>query len=105
MLTEYFKVTGNPVLLPEYGFYLGHLNAYNRDAWSEDSDIGSNWTIKGNDPYTSEGTTTYEAGGTGYEITANSHGESLNGKPPTQFPLDRFQRVWIIRMSSLRRRY
>lgn len=83
LLTEYFKVTGNPVLLPEYGFYLGHLNAYNRDAWSSDTDIGSNWTIKGNDPYTSEGTTTYEAGGTGYEITANSHGESLNGKPPT----------------------
>lgn len=83
LLTEYFKVTGNPVLLPEYGFYLGHLNAYNRDAWSKDSDIGSNWTIKGNDPYTSEGTTTYEAGGTGYEITANSHGESLNGEGPT----------------------
>lgn len=83
LLTEYFKVTGNPVLLPEYGFYLGHLNAYNRDAWSSDTDIGSNWTIKGNDPYTSTGKTTYEAGGTGYEITANSHGESLNGKEPT----------------------
>lgn len=85
LLTEYFKVTGNPVLLPEYGFYLGHLNAYNRDAWSSDTDIGSNWTIKGNDPYTSEGTTTYEAGGTKYEITANSHGESLNGWGPTVF--------------------
>ena len=85
LLTEYFKVTGNPVLLPEYGFYLGHLNAYNRDAWSSDTDIGSNWTIKGNDPYTSTGKTTYEAGGTGYEITANSHGESLNGKGPTVF--------------------
>ena len=83
LLTEYFKVTGNPVLLPEYGFYLGHLNAYNRDAWSSDTDIGSNWTIKGNDPYTSTGKTTYEAGGTGYEITANSHGESLNGEGPT----------------------
>ncbi len=83
LLTEYFKVTGNPVLLPEYGFYLGHLNAYNRDAWSEDSDIGSNWTIKGNDPYTSEGTTTYEAGGTGYEIKANQEAETLNGWGPT----------------------
>ena len=73
------------MLLPEYGFYLGHLNAYNRDAWSSDTDIGSNWTIKGNDPYNSTGKTTYEAGGTGYEITANSHGESLNGKGPTVF--------------------
>lgn len=83
LLTEYFKVTGNPVLLPEYGFYLGHLNAYNRDAWSEDSDIGSNWTIKGNDPYTESGTTTYEAGGTGYEIKANQEAETLNGWGPT----------------------
>lgn len=83
LLTEYYKVTGNPVLLPEYGFYLGHLNAYNRDAWSEDSDIGSNWTIKGNDPYTESGTTTYEAGGTGYEIKANQEAETLNGWGPT----------------------
>lgn len=83
LLTEYFKVTGNPVLLPEYGFYLGHLNAYNRDAWSEDSDIGSNWTIKGNDPYNEAGTTTYEAGGTGYQIKANQEAETLNGWGPT----------------------
>ncbi|HIY90107.1 MAG TPA: hypothetical protein H9970_03115, partial [Candidatus Merdibacter merdipullorum] len=34
LLQGYFKVTGNPALLPMYGFYLGHLNAYNRDAWS-----------------------------------------------------------------------
>ena len=83
LLTEYFKVTGNPVLLPEYGFYLGHLNAYNRDAWSSDTDIGSNWTIKGNDPYNSTGKTTYEAGGTGYEIKANQEAETLNGWGPT----------------------
>ena len=25
-------MTGNPLLLPEYGFYEGHLNCYNRDA-------------------------------------------------------------------------
>ena len=34
ILGDYFEVTGNPVLLPEYAFYLGHLNAYNRDGWS-----------------------------------------------------------------------
>ncbi len=37
LLQGYFKVTGNPALLPKYGFYLGHLNAYNRDAWSSDT--------------------------------------------------------------------
>lgn len=37
MLQDYFHVTGNPMLLPEYGFYLGHLNCYNRDAWSYES--------------------------------------------------------------------
>lgn len=83
LLQGYFKVTGNPVLLPEYGFYLGHLNAYNRDAWSSTEDIGKNWTIKGNESYQSQGTTTYEAGGTGFEIKANQHSESLNGYGPT----------------------
>ncbi|EXZ49427.1 alpha-xylosidase domain protein [Bacteroides fragilis str. 3397 N2] len=29
-------MTGNPVLLPKFGFYQGHLNAYNRDYWKED---------------------------------------------------------------------
>lgn len=82
LLDEYYKVTGNPVLLPSYAFYLGHLNAYNRDAWSAKEDIGSNWTIKGNAAYNSAGTTTYEAGGTGYEITANQHAETLNGYGP-----------------------
>lgn len=83
LLQGYFKVTGNPALLPEYGFYLGHLNAYNRDAWSSTEDIGTNWTIKGNDSYDSPGTTTYEAGGTGFEISAGQQSESLNGEGPT----------------------
>ena len=83
LLDEYFTVTGNPVLLPAYGFYLGHLNAYNRDAWSNTSNGGSKWTIKGNDPYTSEGTTTYENGGTGFMIKENQQAETLNGKGPT----------------------
>lgn len=83
LLDEYYTVTGDPVLLPSYAFYLGHLNAYNRDAWSSTQDIGSNWTIKGNDPYTSAGTTTYEAGGTGFQISANQQSETLNGYGPT----------------------
>ena len=36
LLRAYYHVTGNPLLLPEYGFYEGHLNCYNRDAWSEE---------------------------------------------------------------------
>lgn len=82
LLTEYYTVTGDPVLLPQYAFYLGHLNAYNRDSWSTEKK-GSGWTIKGNDPYTSSGTTTYEQGGTGYQITAGLQAETLNGKGPT----------------------
>ena len=37
LLNEYYQLTGNPVLLPKFGFYEGHLNAYNRDFWKEDS--------------------------------------------------------------------
>lgn len=35
ILSDYYELTGNPVLLPEYGFYEAHLNAYNRDYWKE----------------------------------------------------------------------
>ena len=37
LLRGYYHVTGNPLLLPEYGFYEGHLNCYNRDGWSEEA--------------------------------------------------------------------
>ncbi|KAA6302651.1 MAG: Alpha-xylosidase BoGH31A [Candidatus Ordinivivax streblomastigis] len=36
LLNDYYQLTGNPVLLPKFGFYQGHLNAYNRDFWKED---------------------------------------------------------------------
>lgn len=35
LLNDYYQLTGNPVLLPKFGFYEGHLNAYNRDYWVE----------------------------------------------------------------------
>lgn len=35
ILSDYYELTGNPALLPEYGFYEAHLNAYNRDYWNE----------------------------------------------------------------------
>lgn len=35
LLNDYYILTGNPVLLPKFAFYQGHLNAYNRDYWAE----------------------------------------------------------------------
>lgn len=35
-LMDYYQLTGKPVLIPKFGFYQGHLNAYNRDYWVED---------------------------------------------------------------------
>lgn len=35
IINEFTELTGKPVLLPEYGFYLGHLNCYARD-WVND---------------------------------------------------------------------
>lgn len=36
LLQKFYQLTGNPVLLPKFAFYQGHLNAYNRDYWKED---------------------------------------------------------------------
>ncbi len=36
LLNDFYQLTGNPVLIPKFGFYEGHLNAYNRDYWQED---------------------------------------------------------------------
>lgn len=38
LLNDFYQLTGNPVLLPKFGFYEGHLNAYNRDYWTEAKD-------------------------------------------------------------------
>ena len=82
ILRDYFKVTGNPALLPEYAFYVGHLNAYNRDSWSDESG-GKKWTIKGTDPADSAGTSTFESGmSTGYVLESGMQAESLNGEGP-----------------------
>ncbi|TKG93719.1 DUF5110 domain-containing protein [Puteibacter caeruleilacunae] len=35
LLNDFYQLTGNPVLLPKFGLYEGHLNAYNRDYWKE----------------------------------------------------------------------
>jgi alpha-glucosidase (family GH31 glycosyl hydrolase) len=36
LLNDFYQLTGNPVLMPKFAFYQGHLNAYNRDYWAED---------------------------------------------------------------------
>ena len=38
LLNDFYQLTGNPVLMPKFGFYMGHLNAYNRDYWVESKD-------------------------------------------------------------------
>ncbi len=38
LLADYYQLTGNPVLLPKFAFYEGHLNAYNRDYWTQTAD-------------------------------------------------------------------
>ena len=38
LLNDFYQITGNPVLLPKFGFYQGHLNAYNRDYWTQTND-------------------------------------------------------------------
>lgn len=37
LLQDFYQLTGNPVLLPKFAFYEGHLNAYNRDYWKRDT--------------------------------------------------------------------
>ena len=36
ILNDFYQLTGEPVFIPKFGFYEGHLNAYNRDYWVED---------------------------------------------------------------------
>lgn len=36
LLNDFYQLTGNPVLVPKFGFYEGHLNAFNRDYWKSD---------------------------------------------------------------------
>lgn len=38
ILNDFYQLTGNPVLMPKFAFYEGHLNAYNRDYWKEDKE-------------------------------------------------------------------
>ena len=86
ILDGYYHVTGAPALLPEYAFYEGHLNAYNRDSWTNTNGTGG-WKIYGSNSHDgSEGVlTAYREAGqaSGYKIPANANAETLNGYGPT----------------------
>lgn len=91
------NVTGAPVLLPEYAFYEGHLNCYNRDSWSDNSG-SKKWEIKGSASATtadevSIASSYYESGmSTGYVLKDGMSSETLNGTKPTT-ALDKYPSV------------
>ena len=73
LLNDYYQLTGNPVLLPKFGFYEGHLNAYNRDYWKENT----------------EGKGVLFEDGKRYVESQKDNGgirESLNGELPGSYP-------------------
>ncbi len=74
LLNDFYQLTGNPVLLPKFGFYMGHLNAYNRDYWTE-----------AENPLRHP--MTYEDGKQYNESQKNNGGikESLNGELPGNY--------------------
>ena len=78
LLNEYYTVTGNPMLLPEYAFYLAHLNCYNRDGWREakEGDRGT-WELEDGKIYKELGQ------GAGYEIPSDVYAETLNNEGPS----------------------
>lgn len=53
ILGDYYELTGKPVELPEYAAYLGHLNCYNRDFWTEVSE-GTSGAVKLGDKWYKE---------------------------------------------------
>lgn len=74
LLSDYYQLTGKPVLLPKFGFYEGHLNAYNRDYWKEVDKPGYS-TVKFED-------------GKYYKEEQKDNGgirESLNGELPGNY--------------------
>lgn len=74
LLRDYYQLTGKPVLMPKFGFYEGHLNAYNRDYWTP-AEEGK------------PGFMTYEDGKSYNESQKENDGvrESLNGELPGKY--------------------
>ena len=95
LLDKYYQLTGFPVLLPKFGFYEGHLNAYNRDYWAETAEPGKGIPFEDGKRYIESQT---DNGGIR---------ESLNGELPGNYPfsaravIDRYEAAdmplgWIL---------
>ncbi len=84
LLRDYYQLTGNPVLLPKFGFYEGHLNAYNRDYWLQ---------VDGTTPWHKDGPMFGDTGiffedGMQYREDQKDNGgsrETLNGDMPLDY--------------------
>lgn len=64
VISDFVEMTGNPYLMPEYAWYLGHLNCYSRDTWKK----------------TNTGTPLYEINGENWlETSTGDVLEKLNG--------------------------
>ena len=81
LLRDYYQLTGSPVLLPKFGFYEGHLNAYNRDYWTE-----------------AEKGVLFEDGKRYKESRTDTSGirESLNGELPGNYQAADMPLGWIL---------
>lgn len=86
ILNDYYKVTGNPALLPEYAYYLAHLNCYNRDGWKPSDKEGSGWKLEDGNWYQELGKDKT------YVIPEGTMAESLNNTPPS-YLIDNFKGV------------
>lgn len=74
LLNDFYQLTGNPILMPKFGFYEGHLNAYNRDYWTPAAEGKA-------------GFMNYEDGQAYNESQKDNGGvrESLNGELPGKY--------------------
>lgn len=81
LLNDFWQLTGHPVLLPKFGFYEGHLNAYNRDYWK--SVNNEQITVNNGSMYGDGGSVLFEDGKYYKESQKPIDGgirESLNGE-------------------------
>jgi hypothetical protein len=107
LLNAFYQLTGHPVLLPKFGFYEGHLNAYNRDYWSLSPDPSP---VREGGMVGSNGSVLFEDGSVYKESQKPVEGgirESLNGELPGNYQfsaravIDRYEKAnmplgWVL---------
>ena len=109
LLNDFYQLTGNPVLLPKFGFYEGHLNAYNRDYWKEIENSKSE-NRKANAMHDGKGGMLFEDGHfykESQQPVEDGIRESLNGEQPESYQfsaravIDRYEQAnmplgWVL---------